>query len=114
MQGWPCATNGATAIQATLAASTRSGFGERLFVFAGAGDAAPDEAQSSALKPIRTVGRNGRQRGVQRVWSVNGCNALADTGDVGAARYKVNRAGLKLNEVREFYARLRPLIKPSS
>lgn len=47
-------------------------------------------------------------------WSVNGCNALADTGDVGAARYKVNKAGLKLNEVREFYARLRPLIKPGS
>jgi len=45
---------------------------------------------------------------------VNGCNALADTGDIGAARYKVNRAGLKLNEVCGFHARLRPLIKPGS
>jgi len=29
-------------------------------------------------------------------------------------RHEVNRARLKLNKVREFYARLRPLIKPGS
>jgi len=39
-------------------------------------------------------------------WKVNGCNALADTGDVDAARHKVNKKGLKLDEVGAFYARL--------
>lgn len=41
---------------------------ERLFAFAGAGDVAPDATQSSTLKPIRIVGRNGRQRGIQQVF----------------------------------------------
>ena len=43
-------------------------------------------------------------------WRVKGCNALADAGDVGAVRYKVNGGEIGLHEVRDFYARLRSLI----
>ena len=45
-------------------------------------------------------------------WRVNGCNALADTGDVRAVRRKVNGGENGLPDVQEYYARLCSLIKP--
>jgi len=39
-------------------------------------------------------------------WIVNGCNALADSGDVDAVRRKVNGSDIGLREIREHYARL--------
>lgn len=47
-------------------------------------------------------------------WRVNGCNLLADGGDTIAVRRKVNGGDNGLDEVREYYARLRPFIKPGS
>jgi len=45
-------------------------------------------------------------------WRVNGCNALADTGDIRAVRRKVNGGENGLQDVHECYARLCSLIKP--
>lgn len=45
-------------------------------------------------------------------WRVNGCNALADTGDITAVRRRVNGGENGLQDVRECYARLCLLIKP--
>ncbi len=45
-------------------------------------------------------------------WRVNGCNALADSGDVRAVRRRVNGGENGLQDVQQCYARLCSLIKP--
>ena len=61
----------------------------------------------------RCVGSVSAAESAAHFWRVNGCNALADAGSIKEVRHAVNGGYNGIDEVREYYARLRSLIKPS-